>query len=273
MMLRLCLAWILLALCLPAQAQDLLYLKGSNQPIKVYLTQNTDTDVYYTLPGDTSKIEYTLSKFKVDSIRLMTGRTLKLEHPLQARPGTSMAVRQVVKLDLLDLMTGAPHVSLEYPVAPARSVQLGFQYYGLFFPDKFTGIRVSPEFRFYRHRPDIKGPFGYYLAPYATWLYVNHLNGSAFDTPLLNYRIYAHYAGAGALVGRQVIKNELLVFNFYMGLGLLATVSQGTEDFNLPGQPEKASFYYQYLSLADNPLPWLDLRLGVKMGLARLIKR
>lgn len=138
---------------------------------------------------------------------------------------TSDSHKQTLKINTLSLLLGTGSIFYERKLAENRSVQFGTAFLRYKFDETtFTGLILTPEYRFYVRNNALSGP---YLAPYARFQNFSLKSGGDKGT----YR----NVGGGFLIGRQWVTNSDftmdLFFGGHYGNGKISVDSGDEEEF------------------------------------------
>jgi hypothetical protein len=142
----------------------------------------------------------------------------------QDKPAVSTD-KNVLKVNALSVFLGTGSVFYEHKFSDNISGQLGVAYLGLKLGDtKFSGLILTPEFRFYPKKNAIDGM---YIAPYLR--YQNFTLQSGDNKGTLSTM------GGGLLFGRQWITNSGFTMDLFFGghySGSKVKVTSGTDTFD-----------------------------------------
>jgi len=126
---------------------------------------------------------------------------------LLASKSFSQNESHTVKINPLSALLRIGSVFYEHKLSDKGSIQLGLAYTGIKFDDtKFSGLMVTPEYRFY---PKENALNGLYLAPYLR--YQNFKVTSNEDKGSYNS------FGGGAVLGRQWIYKSGFTLDLFFG--------------------------------------------------------
>ena len=138
---------------------------------------------------------------------------------------TQASNQNVLKVNTLSLLLGTGSIFYERKLAENRSAQAGVAFLRYKFDETtFTGLILTPEYRFYIRGNALSGP---YLAPYGRIQNFSLKSGQDKGT----YR----NLGGGVLFGRQWVTNSDftmdLFFGGHYGNGKISVESGDEEDF------------------------------------------
>jgi hypothetical protein len=136
--------------------------------------------------------------------------------------------KNVLKINTLSFFVLTPTIFYERKLSDMTSAQLGVAYMGYKITDvRFSGLILTPEFRFYPKKNAIDG---FYIAPY--FRYMNLSVKSTSDDANASLTVM----GGGLLFGRQWITksgfNMDLFFGAHYGSGSAKANSGNTSWFN-----------------------------------------
>jgi len=134
--------------------------------------------------------------------------------------------KNVIKVNSLSLLVGTGSIFYERKINESSSAQLGAAYLSYKINDtRFTGLILTPEYRFYVKKNAIDG---FYVAPYFRY---QRYSLEAKDNSKATYSAI----GGGAILGRQWIFSSGFTLDFFFGenysKGSLDLTS-GTDSFN-----------------------------------------
>jgi hypothetical protein len=123
---------------------------------------------------------------------------------------TSLAQENVIKINIFSPIVKTLNVSYERKLSATGSFQLGF-FYTSYNPNdtKFSGIGITPEYRFYLS--DTEAPAGFYLAPFVRYQNFKVENTSSSDKGTLSL------FGGGLVIGKQWIFKEKISLDTFIG--------------------------------------------------------
>lgn len=135
--------------------------------------------------------------------------------------------KNVFKVNSLSLFLGTGSIFYERKISDLTSAQMGVAYLNFKLSStKFTGLILTPEFRFYLKKKAIDG---FYVAPYLRYQDFTLEDKSAASKGSLTSM------GGGFLLGRQWIKKSGFVMDLFFGghYGSSSVkVDSGTDSFN-----------------------------------------
>jgi hypothetical protein len=117
---------------------------------------------------------------------------------------------QVVKINILSPVFRTLNVQYEQAISKNSSLQLGFFYTGYKDGDlKFSGIGITPEFRYYLSNTD--APEGVYIAPF-----VRYQSFTLEHEPSNDKGTYTAFGG-GLILGKQWIFKNKITLDLFIG--------------------------------------------------------
>lgn len=169
---------------------------------------------------------FVISMFCFTDTHLALAQSSLTAETLGAKPEkNSGSNKQTVKINTLSLLLGTGSIFYERKLAENRSVQFGTAFLQYKFDETtFTGLILTPEYRFYIRNNALSGP---YLAPYGRFQNFTLKSGGGKGT----YR----NIGGGFLIGRQwITKSDFtmdLFFGGHYGNGKISVDSGDEEEF------------------------------------------
>lgn len=116
-------------------------------------------------------------------------------------------VKNTVKINPLSALIRTGSAFFEHKVSSSSSVQLGFAFTGAKLDeDKFRGLALTPEYRYYVKK---NAPNGLYLAPFAKYQHLSLTN----DTDKGTFNSF----GGGLMLGRQWVYKSGFVLDLFLG--------------------------------------------------------
>jgi hypothetical protein len=148
----------------------------------------------------------------------------------------AQAQENIIKINPLALFVLTGNIQYEHVVNDMSSVQLGVFFTGFSFgsgADRvgYSGVGVTPEYRFYLTNKVRDVPRGFYIGPYARYMNfsfdVQTNNGSGGTT---GGKIKMNSFGGGAILGFQFVNDSGFVVDLFIGPGLKSTNWTGDPD-------------------------------------------
>lgn len=142
---------------------------------------------------------------------------------------TSYSQSSVFKINIFSPLVRTLNVSFEQKLSGSSSAQLGFFYTGFSVSDtKFSGIGLTPEYRFYLS--DTDAPAGVYVAPFIRY------QNFKLEDEVNNAKGELSTFGGGLLIGKQWIFKERVSLDLFIGPAFQSgdvkvTSSSGNADF------------------------------------------
>lgn len=131
-----------------------------------------------------------------------------------------------IKINPLSAFLATGNVAYERAVSPSSSVQLGVFYTGASLSStKFTGLGITPEYRFYLGSGEALD--GFYVAPFA-----RYQNFTIKETEL-DSKGTLSTIGGGVILGRQWLAGEAFAIDLFIGPSFSSgdvKVDDGSED-------------------------------------------
>lgn len=153
--------------------------------------------------------------------------------------------KNVLKVNTLSLFLGTGSVFYERKISDMASAQLGVAYLSFKFSDtKFSGLILTPEFRFYPKKNAIDG---FYLAPYIRYQKFTVENTTNASKGSLTSM------GGGLLFGRQWITNSGFTMDLFFG------GHYGSADIKVDSGTD---------SFSTNNFEGFKMRIGFALGFA-----
>ncbi|MHC1702478.1 MAG: DUF3575 domain-containing protein [Tenuifilaceae bacterium] len=126
----------------------------------------------------------------------------------QDKPATSTE-KNVLKVNTLSLFLGTGSIFYERKISELTSAQLGVAYMNFKLDEtKFTGLILTPEFRFYTKKNAIDG---FYISPYLRY------NKFTLENKDENSKGSLTSMGGGLVFGRQWITNSGFTMDLFFG--------------------------------------------------------
>ncbi len=130
--------------------------------------------------------------------------------------------KNIVKVNLLSLVARTGSFFYERVITDTKSAQLGFYYTGygveaLGVSTSYTGMGITPEFRFYLSANQ-KAPQGFYVAPFGRYQKLN-LTSTYIDTNNTRITNTGSFSsmGAGLSLGGHFIFSDILSLDVFGG--------------------------------------------------------
>ncbi len=123
---------------------------------------------------------------------------------------TGKAQENVFKINIFSPIVKTFNVSYERKLSASSSLQLGFFYTGYKSGDtKFSGIGVTPEYRFYLSESE--APVGVYVAPFLRY------QNFKLEEEATNSEGTLSMFGGGLVIGKQWIFKERISLDIFLG--------------------------------------------------------
>ncbi len=131
------------------------------------------------------------------------------------------AQNSAIKVNVLSPMVRTANFSFEQKLGPETSLQLGFFYTSAKFDgDRYTGIGVTPEFRYYL--TETEAIRGFYIAPFLRYNKINIKTTSTYtdgngNTTTEKVDVDLNGFGGGVVVGKQWVFKEHITIDMFVG--------------------------------------------------------
>jgi hypothetical protein len=136
-----------------------------------------------------------------------------------------------IKINPLSAFLATGNIQYERAVNESSSFQLGVFYTGVSFADtRFTGLGITPEYRFYVGNGEALD--GFYLAPFARYQNFT-ITAPATSGGIDEAKASLSTFGGGLILGRQWLAGEAFVIDVFIGPsynGGNLKVDQGSEE-------------------------------------------
>lgn len=269
-----CFAFICMAFF--SYAQDLMYLRGQSQPLKVKVVElGLDEIKYKYWPVNEDAVVQVIAKENVSKIVMQNGDVYEFKNEGIHNPANyANQKKNAIKMHFLSPLFGHLGLSYERSLKPGRSYELGLGIIGAGVQYKesetYSGVFVraglklitSPDFylRGMRYAHLLKGAYvkpevvmGYYNVSYNGYWYYN----GAYQ----NYDLPVTFGGVLINLGKQWVFDDAFLLDLYTGVGYGFSIYNGQNTYY-----ETNAQVYHFAFLGGHTVFPIAISAGMKIG-------